>query len=41
MVLAEIKSQIEQLPYEEKVKALAFLKSRLRAKNPAKQRELA
>lgn len=41
MVFAEIKSQIEQLPHEEMVKALAFLKSRLRAENPANQKELA
>jgi len=41
MVFAEIKPQIEQLQHEEMVKALAFLKSRLRAENPANQAELA
>lgn len=41
MVFAEIRPQMEQLPHEEMVKALAFLKSRLRADNPANQDELA
>jgi hypothetical protein len=41
MVFAEIKPQIEKLSREEMVKALAFLKSRLRANDPANQAELA
>ena len=41
MVFAEIKSQIEQLPHEELLKTLAFLKHRLRVENPEYQRELA
>jgi hypothetical protein len=41
MVFAEIKPQIEKLSREEMVKALAFLKSRLRANTPANQTELA
>ena len=41
MVFAEIKPQMEQLPHEEMVKAMAFLKSRLRADDPANQAELA
>lgn len=41
MVFAEIKPQMEQLPHDEMVKALAFLKSRLRVDNPANQAELA
>jgi hypothetical protein len=41
MVFAEIKPQIEQLPHEELLKALAYLKHRLRAENPEYQRELA
>lgn len=40
MIFAEIKPQIEQLPHEEMVKALAYLKSRLRADTAANQREL-
>jgi hypothetical protein len=40
MVFAEIKPQMEQLPHEEMVKAMAFLKSRLRADDPANQAEL-
>ncbi|HWZ93745.1 MAG TPA: hypothetical protein VNW30_00980 [Opitutaceae bacterium] len=40
MVFAEIKPQMEQLPHEEMVKAMAFLKSRLRAADPANQAEL-
>jgi hypothetical protein len=31
MIFAEIKPQMEQLPHEEMLKALAFLRSRLRA----------
>ncbi len=41
MVFAEIKPQIEQLPHDERVKAMAYLKHLLRAENPAYQRELA
>jgi hypothetical protein len=41
MVFAEIKPQIEQLPHEERVKAMDFLKHLLRADNPDHQRELA
>jgi hypothetical protein len=41
MIFAEIKPQIEQLPHEEMLKALAFLKSRVRADSPANQAELA
>lgn len=41
MVFAELKPQIEKLPYEEMAKALAFLKSRLRSENPTNQAELA
>lgn len=41
MIFAEIRPQMEQLPHEELVKALAYLKSRLRADNPANQAELA
>ncbi len=41
MVFTEIKPQIEQLPHDERVKALAFLKHLLRAENPEYQRELA
>lgn len=41
MVFAEIRPQMEQLPHDEMVKALAFLKSRLRADNPENQAELA
>jgi hypothetical protein len=41
MIFAEIKPQIEQLPHEEMVKALAYLKHRLRADDPAYQAELA
>ncbi len=41
MVFAEIIPQIEQLPPEEMRKAMAFLKSRLRAGNPANEAELA
>ena len=41
MVFAEIKAQIEQLSHAEMVKTMAFLKSKLRAENPANQAELA
>jgi len=41
MVFAEIKTQIEQLPHEELLKAMAYLKHRLRSDNPEYQRELA
>ena len=41
MVFAEIRPQIEQLSRGELLKALAFLKHRLRAENPESQRELA
>lgn len=41
MGFAEIRPQMEQLPHEEMVKALAFLKSRLRAGNLVNQSELA
>jgi len=37
----EIKPQIEQLPHDGMLKALAYLKHLLRAENPAYQRELA
>ncbi len=40
MIFAEIKPQIEQLPHDEMVKALAFLKSRLRADNSGNKAEL-
>lgn len=35
MVCAEIRPQMEQLPHDEMVKALAFLRSRLRAETDA------
>jgi hypothetical protein len=41
MVFAEIRPQMEQLPHDEMLKALAFLKSRLRADTPANREELA
>ena len=41
MIFTEIKPQIELLPHDERVKALAFLKHLLRAENPEYQRELA
>jgi hypothetical protein len=40
MVFAEIRPQMEQLPHEEMLKALAFLKSRLRADTAANREEL-
>ena len=41
MVFAEIRPQMEQLPHDEMVKALAFLRSRLRAGTAANREELA
>ncbi|MGH8018836.1 MAG: hypothetical protein ACREIA_11170 [Opitutaceae bacterium] len=41
MIFAELKPQMEQLSREEMLKALAFLKSRLRADSPANRDELA
>jgi hypothetical protein len=41
MIFAEIKPQIEQLPHDELLKAMAYLKHLLRAENPSYQRELA
>jgi hypothetical protein len=41
MVFAEIRPQMEQLPHDEMVKALAFLKSRLRADTDANRADLA
>ena len=41
MGFAEIRPQIEQLPHGELLKAMAYLKHRLRAENPEYQRELA
>jgi|GEM_PF-2191249 len=41
MVFAELKPQMEQLPHGEMLKALAFLKSRLRAETPGNRDELA
>jgi hypothetical protein len=41
MVFAEIRPQIEKLPREEMLKALAFLKHRLRADDPVYQADLA
>ncbi len=41
MVFTELKPQIEQLPHEERVKAMAFLKHLLRTENPEYQKELA
>lgn len=41
MVFAELRPQMEQLSHDEMIKALAFLKSRLRADNPANQADLA
>jgi hypothetical protein len=40
MVFAELKPQMEQLPPAEMLKALAFLKSRLRAETDANRTEL-
>ena len=41
MVFTEIKPQMEQLSHDEMVKALAFLRSRLRADAVEKREELA
>ena len=41
MSFADLKPQIAQLPHDEMVQALAFLKSRLRADSPANREELA
>jgi len=41
MSFAELKPQIEQLPHDEMLKAMAYLKHLLRADNPAYQAELA
>ncbi len=41
MSFADLKPQISQLPHDEMVQAMAYLKSRLRAENPANQEELA
>jgi len=41
MVFSEIRPQMEQLPHDEMLKALTFLKSRLRADTPANREELA
>ena len=40
MIFAELKPQIEQLSHGEMVKALAFLKSRLRAESGGNMSEL-
>jgi hypothetical protein len=40
MVFAELKPQIEALSHDEMVKALAFLRSRLRADSEANRAEL-
>lgn len=40
MVFSEIRPQMEQLPRDEMLKALAFLKSRLRAETAANREEL-
>ena len=41
MIFSEIRPQIDQLPHDERVKAMAYLKHLLRAENPEHQRELA
>ncbi len=41
MIFAELRPQIDQLPHDERVKAMAYLKHLLRADNPEYQRELA
>ena len=41
MVFTQIKPQMEQLPHDEMVKALAFLRSRLRADTVVNREELA
>ena len=41
MSFADLKPQMERLPHDQMVQALAFLKSRLRAGTPANREELA
>lgn len=41
MSFADIRPQIEQLPHDEMVKTLAYLKSRLRTDTDANSKELA
>lgn len=41
MIFAEIRPQMEQLPRDEMLKAMAFLRSRLRADTEANREELA
>ena len=41
MVFAEIKPQIEKLPHDEMLKALAYMKHLLHAENPEYKSELA
>ncbi len=41
MIFAELRPQIDQLPHDERVKAMAYLKHLLRAENPEYRRELA
>lgn len=41
MIFSEIKPQIEQLPHDEMLKTIAYLKHLLRAENPEYQCELA
>jgi hypothetical protein len=41
MVFAEIKPQIEKLPRDEMLKAMAYMKHLLQAEDPEYQRELA
>ncbi len=41
MIFAELRPQMEQLAHDEMIKALAFLKSRLRAETAANREHLA
>jgi hypothetical protein len=41
MVFTELRPQIDQLPHDDRVKAMAYLKHLLRAESPAHQHELA
>ncbi len=41
MSFADLKPQIEQLPHEDMLKVMAYLKHLLRAENPEHQAELA
>lgn len=41
MIFAELRPRMEQLPHDEMAKAMAFLKSRLRADTDANREELA